>query len=174
MPTEYEKVPESVLHIAQDLIDAHHTDRNLESSDIGFIFRLGPPAVSQGKKIGGKASKVPARYKPYLQLDFLIELSQEVWDDFSLDQRKALLDHELAHCDFSDGEASIRPHDIEEFNEILERWGLWNIDLLLAKQSFQRAVQIILPGVGEKKAAGKVTAVDPAKLKKAEKGAAPA
>jgi hypothetical protein len=109
MPAEYEKVPESVLHIAQDLIDAHHADRNLASANIGFIFRLGPPAVSQGKKIGGKASKVPAKYKPYLLLDFLIELSQEVWDDLSLDQRKALLDHELAHCDFSDGEAASSP-----------------------------------------------------------------
>lgn len=57
---------------------------------------------------------------------FVITIAQDTWIDLSPKERKRLVDHELCHCAIrysktGDAEYYIRPHDIEEFTEIIDR-----------------------------------------------------
>lgn len=62
---------------------------------------------------------------------FWMELSGEYWDELSPEQKAALIDHELCHfgVEYSEEKEEptmyIRKHDIEEFEDIVRRHGIW-------------------------------------------------
>src|SRR5262249_31231197 len=86
---------------------------------------------------------------------FVMLITKPAWDKMKKAQREALVDHELCHMDIDDetGRPMIKPHEVEEFNAIVRRHGLWEESLELF---FKSAKQIPLP-LKEK----------PAKVKKA-------
>jgi len=75
--------------------------------------------------------------------DFLITLDIDFWEEATDIQREALMYHEMSHCVQAldtDGELrfdretgdpvwEIAPHDIEEFNAVVERYGAWKSDI---------------------------------------------
>lgn len=155
MAITWEKASPEVIAIAKMLIDKYHP--SLQGADIGFLFRS-EASQSQGKATVGKATKVPDRLKPYINLHFIIWLAYDRWELYTSKQREALIDHELCHCTLDeDGVARMRPHDIQEFQVILDRYGLWNQDLFRAKGALSNALQGRLPGIGD----GKVVAISP-------------
>lgn len=155
MKVAWSEVPQSVIHLAEELIEKYHPD--LQEAEIGIVFRS-EPSTTGGKMTIGHAGKVPENIKPYLdtKYDFLIWIAETYWQSASDIQRRAILDHELCHCDYSDGKAAMVHHDIEEFNEIIERYGLWRVDLIKANMAFEKARQSPLPGMKT----GKVGAVE--------------
>jgi len=124
MPASYYEVTEDVIKMADELIDLYH--ESLLDANIGIIFRDEAPTTN-GRATLGKARKVTAEWKVHLDLDFVIWLAHDEWSCLTDHQRRALLDHELCHCQYYgvDMSAKIRPHDIEEFNAVLQRWGFW-------------------------------------------------
>ena len=65
---------------------------------------------------------------------FVIEISEEVWDRLRSGGRKALVDHELSHCEIEINKdcrvnLAIVGHDVSEFEAIVRRHGLWREDL---------------------------------------------
>lgn len=125
----FTEAPESVIDLAQELIRLFHPD--LMEARIGFLMRT-KPSSSQGRRVLAKAEKIGEKHKLLLDLDFLIWIDEEEWTRLGDEQRRALVDHELCHCDYnsSEGKASIRGHDVEEFATIIERYGAWNPALL--------------------------------------------
>lgn len=90
----------------------------------------------------GRCVKTSDLQKEYAEFDFIIVLNREFWQDFTEQQRLALMDHELSHAASSedeDGEQKedergrkvwrLRKHDIEEFSDVIERHGLYKKDL---------------------------------------------
>lgn len=144
--TEYKEVTQEVMDIAKEMIQAYH--RNLEDCRIGFVFRS-EAGTSGGKTVLGKCGKVPEKIKPFLEsqggLDMLIMIAEDQWSMLNSTQRKALIDHELCHIAIGASGWTTKAHDIEEFEEILQRYGLWKIDLFRAEQAMTDAVQMILP-----------------------------
>lgn len=137
MATEWTRVPKKVIDLAEELIEKHH--RNLSDARIGILFRSEAP-VSGGKRTLGQASTVTAKWLPLLRepYDFIIWLAADAWEELDSRQQRALLDHELYHCHLSnEGKAEIRPHDIEEFAEIIQRYGFWRDDLERVALAFQ-------------------------------------
>lgn len=74
--------------------------------------------------------------------DFIMILDAEWWETAGFIAREALVFHELLHCDQArdkEGELKfndegrpvwgIRGHDIEEFNEVVRRYGAWKSDI---------------------------------------------
>ena len=130
MATEFWKAPDEILTIAKGVIDRHHED--LVDVGIAYLMRS-PTAKRNGQEVWGAASKANAKQQALAGEDirFIIELSSEVWDQLSPIQRCALIDHELCHCTQEideNGEVHYRmcPHDLEEFNDIVGRYGRWN------------------------------------------------
>ena len=97
----------------------------------------------------GQASTVPAKMKAYLDYDFIIWIAEKEFERYT-EARTALIDHELCHCIGFEDKWKIRGHDVEEFNEIIERYGLWRSDLILADDAIERWKQGRLIELGGK------------------------
>jgi hypothetical protein len=156
---EWERVPDPVVQMAQEIIDNHHP--GLVNARIGLLFRS-KAIKGNGRKVLGAASKVGARWQPVLDepLDFIIWLAADAWlDELTLAQQKALLDHELCHCYFDPftGEAKLRSHDVEEFVEVIERHGLWEPALERVAEAVKQLPLIEL----EQHSNGRVVALEP-------------
>jgi hypothetical protein len=154
--TVWSEAPQSVVNIAQEVIEKYHPD--LKGAVIGFLFR-DKDGSSMGKAVWGKAKKVSDELRPYLDYDFIIWISEETWIRLTEDQQTAVIDHELCHITKVDGEAKMRAHDIEEFRQIIERHGYWNQSLFGLDPSLV-AQQMVLDGIEVIKR-GRVDAVKP-------------
>lgn len=140
MPQEFQPAPE-VEDVARDLIDAHHS--HLATVRIDYVF-ASEPLKEKGKIVWGRTKKIGG-LNAWLASDdkrrdavlpkefFVIEICKPVWRQLDEKSRKALVDHELTHCDIDpeNSKLSLRPHDLEEFNVIVRRYGLWRADVQL-------------------------------------------
>lgn len=158
MTAEFYEVTPEVTELAEEIINLYHTD--LLDAKVGFLFRS-EAQTSNGRVILGQASKVPPKFKPLIDLDFIIWIAGDVWPNLSSIGRRALIDHELCHCRYDDTEekATIRAHDFEEFQEIIDRYGLWTSELRRAAPAFEKALQMRLEMPLPRN--GKVVAADP-------------
>lgn len=155
------KAPQSVIDLAEELIAEFHEP--LQGANIGFIFRE-TWETSGGKRVLGKASKVSPSDKVFSNLDFKIWIAGDYWLGEATElQRRALLDHELCHCTFDEDTETwkLRSHDIEEFQEIINRYGFWSDNLRMASGTFAKALQDTLPGFSLSRGRGSLFALDP-------------
>ena len=153
MATEYCEAPKEVLEMARDLITSYHEE--LAGVEIAFLMRT-PTLRSAGRLVWGKASKANAKQRALSgkDIEFVIELSAEVWGELEYGQRRALLDHELSHCTCEaddDGEIhyKLRPHDLEEFNSIVARYGAWHDGITVFSEQLALFEPLKLCAVGE-------------------------
>lgn len=118
-----------VEEIAERLIPFFHPHLE-EGSRIRYLFRS-KHAKRNLCEVWGAASCLTGRMAFLAGADFLIEIAHDIWEVLEEAQRIALIDHELCHCawDEVDGAPSIRGHDLEEFEEIVERHGMWRESL---------------------------------------------
>jgi hypothetical protein len=139
MAVEWSEAPDTVIELAERIIERYH--KHLKDARIAIVMRSEAP-VSGGTVTYGKARKVSAEQQVHIPYDLIIWLAQDRWDAFlSPLQKEALLDHELSHCQWDGFTASIRGHDVEEFNHIIERYGMW----WPGSDQFEAAVQQALP-----------------------------
>lgn len=111
---------------------------------IALAWQKGIKPDVDGRLMLGRCVRATDLQRELVELDFVILLNREVWEDIDFTEKKklALLDHELCHAARSvdsDGEPRIdtkgrpvwrtRGHDIEEFREIVDRHGCWKGDL---------------------------------------------
>lgn len=88
--------------------------------------------ISQEKKGGQKivfadCRKVQEVFKAYLPYDFIITFYERNTGFLNENQLKILMFHELKHIGMGQKGLKIIPHDIEDFSDILEKYGLdWN------------------------------------------------
>lgn len=128
--------------IGGELIEEHHA--HLYGVRVEYVFMDKTPKA-KGKEVWGRAKKIsglPAflssedgmreHYDSESPQDyFVIELAEEVWERLTAKGRRALIDHELSHCDITHDDngfvnLAIVGHDITEFEGVLRRHGLWN------------------------------------------------
>lgn len=149
MSVTYKPAP-TVEAIARKVIGKHHT--HLADVDVQFVFRS-EHAERHGHAVLGKARKVSglnaflshwaaargAGEKPLegdesVEAFFVIEIAEDLWWHLDPKQKQALVDHELSHCKTKlnkDEEVVlyVAPHEVEEFNGVIERHGLWKQNL---------------------------------------------
>lgn len=132
-----------------DLLDAllaeQHSDRDLGEVRIALAWNTSWKPDVDGRVTLGKCKKATDLDRELAPFDFVILLRKEFWQDLRVTdhQRAALLDHELMHAAVSyDAETGdpvvdargrmvyrIRKHDIEEFADIVARYGCYKRDL---------------------------------------------
>ena len=142
----FELIPDqgsqSIYGILEEIRNESHED--LEGAKIALAWRRAFKPDKDGHLVLGKCCKASDLQRALVDWDFVILLNEEVWNDpdFTLDKKKALIDHELCHAAPAldkDGEQKVdekdrlvwrvRKHDIEEFREIVERHGCYKSDL---------------------------------------------
>lgn len=147
MTVTYSLAPE-VAKIGRQLLKQHH-DSDLLDQRIEYLFRS-EAAKAGGRTIWGKARKItglnafladkePAEGPisddtPDVEAFFVIEIAYDVWLTLTSKQKVALVDHELNHLQVGYNESGelvlkLRAHDLEEFEDVVRRHGLWKKDV---------------------------------------------
>lgn len=125
---EYSAADPEIVKLVTEIANEHHTC--LDGARIAVIMRE-RAAKHRGRVVLATASKPSAKVKPLLNgnYQFVICIAGDEWQDLTPEQRRAVVDHELCHCDFDDdGEPRMKAHDYEEFAAIVERHGMWRGD----------------------------------------------
>lgn len=157
---EYQ-VSTEVQKVAEGLIKNFHP--HLNGATIVYLFQnkrdratgAAVIPISKGKPVLGQA-KLVTGLNAFLvsgatrtdgdEIDpfFVLLITKPAWDRMKAAQRQALVDHELCHFGIDDesGKPTLIPHDLEEFNAIVRRHGLWEESV---EQFFKSAKQIPLP-----------------------------
>lgn len=150
-------VPEGDEHpaiIAERLLDLpEHAHLRDNEARIEFVFRTFPQ-IKQGRQILGTCNlpTVTGSLRDFFTWlcvrmfgdvpDFLIILDYAYWQESSAREREILVYHELFHAVQAvdkygeprfdqDGRPvwAIRGHDVEEFTQVVARYGQWNDDI---------------------------------------------
>ena len=110
---------------------------NIYGIKVGYVLSY---ENKGGQKITyADCKKLGEVYKAYLPFDFIVTFyyfNTELLDE---NQKKILMLHELKHIQINERGLSVRPHDIEDFKDILDKYGNeWN--------EFEKEVPDILGG----------------------------
>lgn len=139
-----------VERIAKRLIPLYH--KHLAAARIRYLFRIGGAWKTGGKDVLGKAAKLGTQQQ-FLSEDFdaVVLIDADRWEELDPAQREALVDHELCHYVQATDKYEIpimqpngrpvlklRAHDVEEFVEVIQRHGLWDIDLVHAGKAIRQ------------------------------------
>src|SRR6185437_8887453 len=126
--------------IADILINAFHPQ--LKTRRLAYLW---VERMSQGSdriKLG-VAAKASAKLHLLADVHFVLTFNLTAWQDLTMEQKVALVDHELQHCDV-DGETNqpiMVALDIEEFSVIVSRYGLWKSYLKQFGNAVRKALQ---------------------------------
>lgn len=117
-------VRELAEKVIQKMPELHHI--------IEFEIKVGYVRAWENKRANGKTvfaecKKITGTYLAYLPYDFIVTVYEPNICIFNDNQKKILLLHELKHIMLGEKGLTIRPHDIEDFESVLGRYGLnWN------------------------------------------------
>lgn len=96
-----------------------------EDISIGYLVS-DFPKKSNGKIVFGTCRKIPDRDRWAIPYDFVITVYEPNVDGWTEEQKRILMHHELLHIGMGNGQAKYKtvPHDIEEFREIIDKYGI--------------------------------------------------
>lgn len=115
--------------IAQELIDTEGCLEYIRESNATIVYLSSDlEKKSKGKLVCGECEKIPEKYKWAVPCDFTITVFEPNVERFTDEQIRILLLHELLHVgidrDGNEESYSVKPHDVEDFREVIERYGL--------------------------------------------------
>lgn len=91
--------------------------------------------------VAGRCVRSGKELKFFSGYDYLIQMSEQLWDQLNQQQRYLLTLHELLHIDVvykKDGSVSynIKDHDIQDFKQIITKYGVdWITQVTVLNQS---------------------------------------
>lgn len=125
---------EAVQIAAEDLIGLYH--ERLKDVRVEYVFHPkvghshGRVVMAKARRISGLAAFLASTAGAEGAAFFVLDVALEAWEVLSAKQRYALVDHELAHMGVDeDGKPYLIGHDLEEFEQIVWRHGLWRSDI---------------------------------------------
>ena len=122
-------VNEKYAEVARELIQTEPSLAHIRDSSVTIIYLSSEHEKKQGQKlICGQCERVPEKYRWAVPADFTITVFEPNVERFTDHQIRILLLHELLHVgiekDGNEEVYSVRPHDVEDFREIIERYGM--------------------------------------------------
>jgi hypothetical protein len=130
MPKETRALSEEFTKIGGNLIATMPELEHIKDSRVRIAFLESDyDKRSNCKSVYGECEKIADKNKWALKADFTITLYAPNIEGFSEKQIAILLFHELLHVgiDYREGGEevySIRPHDVEDFKVIIEKYGV--------------------------------------------------
>jgi len=99
---------------------------NLDFGNTRIGYVMVEPYIS--KTVCGKCIRSNNELKLFSNKDYIIEISFDIWNKLEPEQQELLMLHELMHIlVVQDKEGNnlykIRPHDIEDFEKIIKKYG---------------------------------------------------
>ncbi len=119
---------DDLRELGEKLIDAMPELGIIREFDakIGYV-RSYEAKTSKGMTINAECRKVTGSYTAYLPFDFIVTFFEPNMDYMTENQQKILMLHELRHIGVGEKGLRIEPHSVEDFRDILHRFGIeWN------------------------------------------------
>ena len=115
---------ELLRDIAQEVIDENENLSHLKGILPGIAFQYSTEAKKNGKKvIYADTEKVKDKYKALLPYYFIITFYEPNVSELDDELLHVLMYHELRHVGWDGERCSIIPHDIEDFKDIIDKFG---------------------------------------------------
>ena len=114
--------------IAEEVIEEQDTLRWIKECGVKIGFLKAKKTKTQnGKRVYADCSKVSAKSKAFMGLDFIITVYGLDEESLTERQRKILMHHELLHIGATEKDGKLKykiaPHDLEDFREIVNTYG---------------------------------------------------
>lgn len=123
------QISEEYAKIGAELIECEDILIDIRNSQATIIYLSSDYAkTDKGKAVLGQCERIQDKYKWGIPADFTITLFEPNIEGKSLEAIRRIIFHELLHVgiEFKDDSTesySIRPHDIEDFKLLIDRWG---------------------------------------------------
>ena len=128
-----EKKPKNKKEFIEDpsLITLANKVINTNKMDYLNQIRIRYVLVDQyiSKTVVGKCVKASKELKHFAEMDYIIELSKDVWDKIDDETKEIVMYHELLHILLTvnkDGDLTTKifDHDIKDFSSIIKKYGV--------------------------------------------------
>ena len=125
---DYREINEHYAELSGELLQEEKALEYIKNSNVTIIY-LSSQAErkNKGTLTLGECEKVPPKYKWAVPADFTITLFEPNIEKLTEEQIKILLFHELLHVgievDGNEENYFVRPHDLEDFKLIIDRFG---------------------------------------------------
>ena len=122
-------ISEEYAKIGQEWIEKDDIFIDIRNSQATIVYLVSEHKKTNNQKIvHAQCEKVADKYKWGIPADFTITVFEPNVEGFTEEQKKILIFHELLHVGIefnADGTESysIRPHDLEDFKEVIDRYG---------------------------------------------------
>jgi len=115
-------VSEELKELAEEIIKTEKID--IGNANIGYL--LVSPNIS--KTVAGKCKRTGPEFKYFVSFDYLIEISEDVWQALDNEQKRILVFHELMHVlvvinKAGDYMYKLKSHDVEDFSKLIKLYG---------------------------------------------------
>ena len=123
------RISEEYAKIGAELIECEDILIDIRNSQATIIYLSSDYAkTDKGKAVLGQCERIQDKYKWGIPADFTITLFEPNIEGKSPEVIRRIIFHELLHVgiEFKDDSTesySIRPHDIEDFKLLIDRWG---------------------------------------------------
>lgn len=131
---ESRSINEEYSKIGMELIKSEELLSDIRQSEATIIYLSSDKEKkSKNKLVLGECEKINPKYKWAIPCDFTITIYEPNVIALTDEQMRILILHELLHVGIeylNDGSEkySVKPHDIEEFRAIIDRFGIdWNL-----------------------------------------------
>jgi hypothetical protein len=148
------EIGKPMYELLWSILDEHHEELGRTEPRIVLAWATAWKPDVDGRLVLGKCKKVSDLDRELAPFDFVILLNRDFWLNPRVTtlQRRALLDHELCHCAITfdeNGDPKVdergrtvyrtRKHTIEEFTEVVNRYGCYKNDIEAFAQALARA-----------------------------------
>jgi predicted metallopeptidase len=125
---DFREINEHYAEVAAELIAEEPALEYIAESNVTIVYLSSDlEKTNKGKRVCGQCEKVPDKYRWGIPADFTITVFEPNVEKFTDEQIKILLFHELLHVgieeDGNEERYFIRPHDLEDFKLIIDRFG---------------------------------------------------
>lgn len=119
------RISEEYTEIGRQLIEEMPELQELKLADVQIVYLASEHTKkSGGKLVFGQCEKIPEKYKWGIPCDFTITIFEPNIVGFNDEQLKILIFHELLHIGIEEDKFVIRPHDLEDFKVIIQKYGI--------------------------------------------------
>lgn len=118
------KTDDTLAALADKVIQSRPELESLQYCRIGYLY-ADKEKKSKNKTTYADTEKVSDKMKALAPFDFVITFYQPSCKDLPADRMEILMYHELRHIgyDATEGNCWIVPHDLEDFKDIIEKYG---------------------------------------------------
>lgn len=110
--------------MAERIIDKFPEFQFIKDCNIKIGYIMSQERKQGAKTVYADCRKVNVVYSAYIPFDFIVTFYESNVSMLNENQQKILMKHELQHIEIGPRGPAVRPHDIEDFSNIIEDYGI--------------------------------------------------